>query len=105
MREVTEAEALKLQAEQAAEIRESLNKVQKEKGKPYVLPGDLVLFFHPSEGRIAHVGFVTALNNGDLSYVSGNTNSDGSRNGIGVFLNKAQWADMDPRTCFARLPF
>jgi hypothetical protein len=73
--------------------------------KHYTMIGDLVLFYHASEGRIAHVGIVSALGNETFHVVSGNTNSDGSRNGIGVFNLQYTWAELDPRTVFARLPF
>ena len=51
--------------------------------------GDVFTIFFPSMGRIGHTGFVDQkVNDGIYSTVEGNTNNNGSREGIGVFKRK-----------------
>mgnify|MGYP001167292155 FL=1 len=48
--------------------------------------GDLFVLYFDSLSRYGHVGLVTeVLNNGSFKTIEGNTNSDGSRDGYGVF--------------------
>jgi hypothetical protein len=46
--------------------------------------GDLICFFHKSEGRYAHIGFVTGWKDGQIMTIEGNTNDEGSREGYEV---------------------
>lgn len=47
-----------------------------------VQPGDIVLFYWPNMGRIAHVGIVEkVLPSGDIQTIEGNTDAGGSRTG------------------------
>jgi CHAP domain-containing protein len=49
---------------------------------PKVQPGDVVLFYWPNMGRIAHVGIVEKiLASGDVQTIEGNTDAGGSRTG------------------------
>lgn len=54
---------------------------QKDPGK--VRPG--MVFFIDTGGGTGHVGFVAGNSNGALETIEGNTNDNGSREGIGVF--------------------
>jgi hypothetical protein len=65
-------------------------------------PGDLFLMYHPELSRYAHVGYVRTVRSDELDTVEGNTNTDGSREGWGVFartrartsrLAFVRWAD------------
>lgn len=58
----------------------------REDGRPGV--GDLFMVYHGGElDRYAHIGIVAALSEQGFMTVEGNSNDDGSRNGIGVFQN------------------
>lgn len=53
---------------------------------------DVVSFFYPSMGRIAHTGFYDReINSSIYESVEFNTNDDGSRDGIGVFRKKRSY--------------
>lgn len=52
-------------------------------------PGAIAYFYNASLGRIAHVeGVVKVYENGDFLSCGGNTNSTGSREGNGVYLQR-----------------
>lgn len=58
-----------------------------------VKPGQL---FMMKMGRIAgHTGIVTAVNGGFIDCIEGNTNNDGSREGVGVFARKRKIVDIN----------
>ena len=67
-----------------------------ELGRASLQPGDIVFYFFPSKGRIAHTGIVVDLaDNKSFFTVEGNTspNTKGSQaNGIGVFQKKRSYA-------------
>lgn len=51
--------------------------------------GCVFLVHSSAEGRYIHTGFVIAVNDdGTVSTVEGNTNDDGSANGIGIFARR-----------------
>jgi hypothetical protein len=52
------------------------------------LPGDLAGFYYPEHHRIAHVGFVDSFSSKYIYTVEGNTNTNGSREGDGVYRKK-----------------
>lgn len=60
------------------------------------VPGDVFLVYFPSLGRFAHTGVVLTSPdaNGYIRTIEGNTNDDGSRDGIGVFFRSRK---LDPR--------
>ena len=48
--------------------------------------GDVFLIWFPALNRFAHTGFITQVHpDGSCTTLEGNTNTDGSRNGWGVF--------------------
>ncbi len=49
------------------------------------IPGMIMGIYFPSMGRIAHCGIVESLRGDFIVSIEGNTNSDGSRNGNGVY--------------------
>ncbi|WP_285059747.1 hypothetical protein [Pedobacter ginsengisoli] len=49
------------------------------------LPGMIMGIYFPSMRRIAHRGIVESLHGDFIVCIEGNTNSDGSRNGDGVY--------------------
>jgi hypothetical protein len=51
-------------------------------------PGDLFLLYHAELSRYAHVGYVRSVRSDRLGTVEGNTNTDGSRDGWGVFARE-----------------
>jgi peptidoglycan hydrolase-like protein with peptidoglycan-binding domain len=53
-----------------------------------VMPGSLFIIDHG--GGLGHSGMVTEVANGRLKTVEGNTNDNGSRNGIGVFQREGR---------------
>jgi hypothetical protein len=53
-----------------------------------VLPGQI--FIISTGGGFGHTGFIESINNGLLTTIEGNTNTNGSRNGIGVFRRTAR---------------
>lgn len=62
-----------------------------------VQPGDVVLFYWPSMGRIAHTGIVEAvLPNGDLQTIEGNTDAAGGRSGGRVMRRVRSRATVHP---------
>lgn len=63
------------------------------KGSPKV--GDVVFFFWPNMGRIAHVGIVETVNaDGSVTCLEGNTNAGGSRTG-GMVCRIVRRANID----------
>lgn len=60
-------------------------------------PGAIFLLWSESMNRFAHTGFVTsgADEDGDWPTVEGNTNTDGSREGTGVFLRQRRFGPKD----------
>jgi hypothetical protein len=62
-------------------------------------PGDLFLMYHPELSRYAHVGYVRTVRSDELDTVEGNTNTNGSREGWGVF---AKTRARTPRLAFVR---
>lgn len=48
-------------------------------------PGDVVYFYRPDMGRVAHVGLVEAVDGDYIVTIEGNTNTSGSRQGNGVY--------------------
>lgn len=61
--------------------------------------GDLFALYFQSMGRYGHVGLVTKVDGTSFETVEGNSNSDGSRDGYGVFQNKRK---IGPNTKFIR---
>jgi len=59
----------------------------KKRGRVVSTPrrGDIVYFYYPSMGRVAHVGFVESVSNGYIVTIEGNTNVTGSSQGNGVY--------------------
>jgi hypothetical protein len=58
--------------------------------------GDIFLVPGGSNGRThQHTGLVTDVNGGAVSTVEGNTNNDGSSNGIGVFARTRNASRLD----------
>ena len=55
------------------------------------------LVFYPRLGRFGHIFVVTEVKNGLVGTVEGNTNNDGSREGIGVFR---RWRDAQAHRYF-----
>lgn len=55
-----------------------------------VLPGDLFVLWFPSLGRYGHIGFVDRIDLARKSYwtIEGNSNSNGSREGVEVCQNE-----------------
>jgi hypothetical protein len=53
--------------------------------------GDAGFKFHAELGRIAHVFFVEKVVGDFVQTIEGNTNTDGSRTGIGVFRLRRRW--------------
>ena len=47
--------------------------------------GDVVYFYYPTKGRVAHVGFVESVSGGYMTTIEGNTNTTGSNQGNGVY--------------------
>ena len=47
--------------------------------------GDIVYFYYPSKGRVAHVGIVESVSGGYITTIEGNTNTSGSSQGNGVY--------------------
>jgi hypothetical protein len=68
------------------------------------MPGDLVLFWHASLGRWAHVGLVDVLLpfGAGFTYVSGNTNPAGGREGYGCFVRTLEVQTPSPHLAFVR---
>lgn len=66
--------------------------------------GDIVLYWHAPLKRYAHAGIVCGIDGGDLCTVEGNTNTDGSRDGYGVFL-KRRPLDGLGSAMIVRMPF
>lgn len=57
--------------------------------------GDILFFFWPNMGRIAHVGIVESVNaDGSVNTIEGNTNGKGSRTG-GMVINLVRRANID----------
>jgi len=56
-------------------------------------PGHLFMLYYPMKSRYAHIGIVDATLEGGLTTIEGNTNDDGSRNGIGVFQRYRHYSD------------
>jgi hypothetical protein len=56
-------------------------------------PGDVGHVFYPNldGGRIGHVFFVERVEGDYVATIEGNTNLDGSRQGIGVFRHRRKW--------------
>lgn len=50
--------------------------------------GDIVYFYYPSKGRVAHVGIVESVSGGYITTIEGNTNTSGSSQGNGVYRLK-----------------
>lgn len=51
--------------------------------------GAIYFVYFPSEGRVAHCGIVVAINgDGTITGIEGNTNTDGSSNGNGVYYKR-----------------
>lgn len=48
-------------------------------------PGDVFYVYYPSQGRVAHVGFVESVSGGYITTIEGNTNTSGSSQGNGVY--------------------
>lgn len=69
---------------------QSLHDDAKRKGLLVDTPkrGDIVLFWHASLGRYAHVAFVEAVVGKTIVTLEGNTNPDGGREGYGWFRRK-----------------
>jgi hypothetical protein len=58
--------------------------------------GDIFLVRGGAEGRThQHTGLVTGVHGGQVMTVEGNTNNDGSREGIGVFLRHRAAGNLD----------
>lgn len=75
----------------------------KQKGKTVQTPirGDIFCVQGGSEGRThSHTGLVTSVDGGSIGTIEGNTNNDGSSNGIGVFARTRSTSRLD----FIRLP-
>ncbi|WP_053207961.1 CHAP domain-containing protein [Jiangella muralis] len=51
-------------------------------------PGDFAFIYYPELGRIGHIGIVEKVDGGDVITIEGNTNTTGSRTGIGVFRHR-----------------
>ena len=47
--------------------------------------GDIVYFYYPSKGRVAHVGIVERVDGNYIVTIEGNTNTSGSSQGNGVY--------------------
>ena len=50
--------------------------------------GDVFYVYYPSQGRVAHVGFVERVAGNYIYTIEGNTNTTGSRQGNGVYRLK-----------------
>ena len=50
--------------------------------------GDIVYFYYPTKGRVAHVGIVESVADGYITTIEGNTNTSGSSQGNGVYRLK-----------------
>ena len=48
-------------------------------------PGDIGMIYYPTKSRYAHIFIVDAVLEEGVTTIEGNTNDDGSRNGVGVF--------------------
>lgn len=73
---------------------------------PDVRPGDVVFFYWPSMGRIAHVGVVEAVRpNGDVVTIEGNTDESGGRSGGKVMRRVRSRATVNARGGFGRPDF
>ena len=59
----------------------------KERGQVVSSPqrGDIVYFYYPSKGRVAHVGIVERVDGNYIVTIEGNTNTSGSSQGNGVY--------------------
>jgi hypothetical protein len=55
------------------------------------LPGDVGHVFYADLERIGHVFFVERVEGDFVRTIEGNTNTDGSRTGIGVFRHRRRW--------------
>jgi hypothetical protein len=53
-----------------------------------VLPGQI--FIISTGGGHGHTGFIEKIEGGLLTTIEGNTNNNGSREGVGVFRRKAR---------------
>lgn len=62
--------------------------------------GDVFLLYSSKLRRYAHTGLVEKVAGGTIRTLEGNTNTDGSRNGVGVF---ALTRPVGARTAFARI--
>jgi hypothetical protein len=65
--------------------------------------GDLFLIWHKELARYAHVGYIGVAEKDTIQTIEGNTNTDGSRDGWGVFgrtraitdrLAFVRWSDL-----------
>lgn len=78
-----------------------------ERNARYLRPqrGDVFLIYHPSLGRFAHTGYVTAvLPDGRYETIEGNSNDTGSREGDGVYARTGARARVvGPQDRFIRL--
>lgn len=77
-------------------------------GRP--MRGDLVCFYFPAKGRIAHIGIVTKAEQGSgcVWSVEGNTGPDDGevrRDGDGVWQKRRPWSSLGVAGGFVRLDF
>lgn len=68
------------------------------------MPGDLVLFWHASLSRWAHMGYVADILPFGAGFISweGNTNPAGGRDGYGVFERRHEVQTPAPHLSFVR---
>jgi hypothetical protein len=81
-----------------------------ELGRASLQPGDIVFYFFPSKGRIAHTGIVVDLaDNKNFFTVEGNTsggiNDDVDRDGQGVYMKLRTLSSLGLWGGAVRLPF
>ncbi len=69
--------------------------------------GDLICFYFPAKGRLAHIGIVTGSYPGGLTTVEGNTSDPAGldRDGDGVYEKKRKWGAVGGLGGFVRLGF
>lgn len=84
--------------------------VQAAKANPSLVKrGDLVFFYFPAKGRIAHIGMVSSVDKNGIRTVEGNTEghdtSGVSRDGGGVWVKERTWSNLGYLGGFGRITF
>lgn len=87
------ANAVPLVAHTDTAFTPSMHDAFKAAGRLFDIPraGDVGFKFYPDLGRIGHVFFVEKVVGDFVKTIEGNTNTDGSRTGLGVFRQSRRW--------------